>query len=150
LCVCISFIVRSIQLKPQKLSAEQTHIGAGAKAPARGQKVRGCIEGEDPAAAFLLHSSYHTTHTTHAARRAEQIWRRRQSASAWPEEQRLHRGRRPGRRFSFTFLISYHSHHTLCVGRNKFGAVAKAPARRQKNRGCIEGEDGLKVLCAPK
>ena len=36
-----------IQLIPQKLSAEREN-GAGAKAPAIGQKTRGCIEGDAP------------------------------------------------------------------------------------------------------
>jgi len=61
------------------------------------------------------------------------------AAGEWPEDQTLHRGRRPGR--CRCIFLSSHSvqlaPHKLRVERNEAGA--EVPPSGQKTRGCIEG-----------
>ena len=89
----------------------------------------------------FLHSSYPTTHTIQAERRAQES-PRRQRRQRVAEDQRLHRGRRPGHKVSVLFytpLVLELTPHKLSAERiclrSSYHTTHTTPAERRAEQG---------------
>jgi len=102
-----------------------------------------CIEAEETLFSYVLQIIQLTPQKLSAERKNRSGAK---GASAWPEDQKRHRGRRPGcRRYRevlvfFLSFKSYNSHHKSWAQSGEITPAPKASARGQKTRRGIEGE----------